>query len=88
MPCMISMLIWVFLCVYDVGSSHKPLKIEIYFMLNDTSIKYISTYKVFQEKWLSGLVTILFGLKTQILGLKCEKYKIKGPNGHITNSDG
>ena len=61
MSCMISMLICVFLCDYDVGSSHKLLKIEIYFMLNDTSINFIITYKVFQEKLLSGLITSPLG---------------------------
>ena len=88
MPCMISMLICMHLCVIMLDLAIKPLKTEIYLVLNDFSFKYISTYKVFQEKWLSDLVTIFLGLKTQILGLKCEKYKIKGPNWHITNSDG
>ena len=61
MPCMISMLICVFLCDYDVGSSHKLLKIEIYVMLDDTSINYIITYQVFQEKLLSDLITSSLG---------------------------
>ena len=80
MPCMISMLTCMLLCAKMLDLAIKPLKTEIYLMLNDFCIKYVSTYKVFQEKWLSSLVTIFFGLKTQILGLKCEKYKIKGPN--------
>ena len=80
MPCMISMLICMHLCVIMLDLAIKPLKTEIYLVLNDFCFKYISKYKVFQEKWLSGLITIFFGLKTQILDLKCEKYKIKGPN--------
>lgn len=80
MPCMISMLICMLLCDLMLDLALKPIKTEIYLVLNDFSFKYISKHKVFQEKWLSGLVIIFFGLKTQILGLKCEKYKNKGPN--------
>ena len=65
------------LCVFMLDLALKLIKTEIYLVLNDFSFKYISKHKVFQEKWLSGLVIIFFGLKTQILGLKCEKYKNK-----------
>lgn len=39
MPCMISMFIYILLCVYGVETSQKDTKIEICVMMHETSAK-------------------------------------------------
>jgi len=50
MLCMISMLIYMFICDYGVETSQKVLKIEICIRMYETSVKHIITHKSFLEK--------------------------------------
>ena len=50
MLCMISMLIYMFICDYGVETSQKVLKIEICIRMYETSVKHINTHKSFVEK--------------------------------------
>ena len=50
MLCVISMLVYMFLCDCGVGSSQKDLKTEIYIKLYEISINYIISHKSILEK--------------------------------------